>query len=84
MTKKNTLVARHFYTKGHTVDDLMCTAIELNRRGDDASRKEREKFWRHKLRTNFPDGLNAWDGDNGLVGPGHLKLQDWSRPRRQK
>ena len=25
------------------------------------TRKQRERFWRHKLKANYPDGLNVWD-----------------------
>ena len=59
--RRETLVARHFQIPGHTIDDLKVTAIEQIKREDPKWRKEREKFWRHKLRTNYPQGLNVWD-----------------------
>ena len=57
----DTLVARHFVSPGHSLADMRCTVIEQVKATDAAVRKLREKFWRHKLHTNFPDGLNVLD-----------------------
>ena len=59
--KRETLVARHFQGKAHKLEDMRVTVIELIRSSDIGVRKRRERFWRHKLRTNYPDGLNVWD-----------------------
>jgi len=75
-TQKKTLIARHFLLPDHTIEDLACTAIEQIKHKDKSLRKQREKFWRYKLRTNFPDGLNVWDGDGGVVeGPAGLMFR---------
>ena len=60
-TNKETLVAKHFNSNNHTVDDLACTAIEQIRSTNIEVRKQQEKKWRDKLRTHYPDGLNVWD-----------------------
>ena len=60
-TRKSTLVAQHFNSKNHTLADLACTAIEQIRQPDPQIRKQKEKYWRHKLKTNYPEGLNVWD-----------------------
>ena len=60
-TNKDTLVARHFNSTDHTLTDLSVTAIEQMRQPSPTIRKRREKYWRHQLRTNYPDGLNVWD-----------------------
>jgi len=60
-TKKNTLVARHFDGSGHTLTDLGSTAIEKIESLSLQTRKLREKFWRHKLKTHYSYGLNVWD-----------------------
>ena len=59
--KKETLVARHFQGKDHSLEDLRVTVIELLKTNDIQIRKARERYWRHKLKTNYPDGLNVWD-----------------------
>ena len=59
--KKDTFVARHFNSIDHTIADLSVTAIEQIRQSDPTIRKRREKYWRHQLKTNYPDGLNVWD-----------------------
>ena len=61
VNNKSTLVARHFNEKGHSASDLKCTVIELIYSSDVQVRKRHEKFWRHKLMTNFPNGLNVFD-----------------------
>ena len=60
-TAKATLVARHFRSADHGLQDMQCTAIEQIHVMNTTVRKAREKFWRHKLRTNYPDGLNVFD-----------------------
>jgi hypothetical protein len=58
---EDTMVAKHFNENGHTIDDMKVTIIEqINVLSADV-RKRREKFWRHQLQTNFPDGLNVFD-----------------------
>ena len=61
--KKETLVAKHFQTENHTLEDMRVTVIELIKAQDANTciRKKRERFWRHKLKTNYPQGLNVWD-----------------------
>jgi hypothetical protein len=59
--RPDTLVARHFQSDGHSLQDMRVTVIETMRSDDAASRKSRERFWRHKLKTNYPDGLNVYD-----------------------
>lgn len=60
-TKKPTLVAQHFNSHEHELTDMKITPIEKVSREDVPFRKEREKYWRHRLRTNYPDGLNVFD-----------------------
>ena len=55
------LVAKHFQSKDHSVKDMEVTVIEQIHAKNDQLRKTRERFWRHKLRTNYPQGLNVWD-----------------------
>jgi hypothetical protein len=55
------MVAKHFNEDGHTINDMRCTAIEQINLPNASIRKRREKFWRHQLQTNFPDGLNVFD-----------------------
>jgi hypothetical protein len=57
----DTLVAKHFRSPGHSLTDMRCTVIEQVKAADAAVRKQREKFWRHKLHTNYPEGLNVFD-----------------------
>ena len=59
--KRNTLVAKHFCGPGHGLADMRLTIIEQCHSADASVRKRREKFWRHKLHSNFPDGLNVFD-----------------------
>jgi hypothetical protein len=59
--KQETLVAKHFNSEGHSIMDMQCTAIEQIRKLDPKLRKRREKFWRHQLQSNWPDGLNVFD-----------------------
>ena len=59
--KQDTLVARHFCGPDHSLSDLRCCVIELMKTEDVQKRKERERMWRHKLKTNYPFGLNVWD-----------------------
>jgi tripartite motif-containing protein 2/3 len=57
----DTLVAKHFRSPGHSLTDMRCTVIEQVKAAGAAVRKQREKFWRHKLHTNYPEGLNVFD-----------------------
>ena len=59
--KQDTMVAKHFNEPGHSVDDLRCMTIEQIHVQDATIRKRREKFWRHQLQTNYPEGLNVFD-----------------------
>ena len=61
-TNKNTLVARHFNGSGHTLADLRCKKkTEKIKSLSPQTRKQKKRFWRHKLKTNYADGLNAWN-----------------------
>ena len=62
--KRESLVARHFQSTGHSVDHLRVTVIEqitVTGQRADQVRVQRERFWRHKLKTMYPSGLNVWD-----------------------
>lgn len=59
--KQDTMVAKHFNEPGHSIIDMRCMAIEQIHVQDSNVRKRREKFWRHQLQTNYPDGLNVLD-----------------------
>jgi len=58
---EDTMVAKHFNEDGHSIDDMTVTVIEQVHSLDTALRRRREKFWRHQLQTNYPDGLNVFD-----------------------
>ena len=58
---QDTLVARHFQGPGHSVLDMRVTLIEVMEAVDTTTRRARERFWPHKLKTNWPDGLNVFD-----------------------
>ena len=60
-TQEDTMAAKHFNLAGHAVAHMQCTAIEKINADDICWRKRRERFWRHQLQTNFPDGLNVFD-----------------------
>jgi hypothetical protein len=57
----DTLVVKHLRSPGHSLTDMRCTVIEHVKAADAAVRKQRKKFWRHKLHTNYPEGLNVFD-----------------------
>ena len=62
--KRESLVARHFQSTGHSVDHLRVTVIEqitVTGQRADQVRVQRKRFWRHKLKTMYPSGLNVWD-----------------------
>jgi hypothetical protein len=59
--RPDTLVARHFQGPDHSVLDMRVTVIEQLNTDDTHKRRSRERFWRHKLKTNYPEGLNVWD-----------------------
>ena len=58
---KGTHVTTHFNKTKHTLDNLKCMAIEKVHVVSKAMRLEREDFWRKKLKTTYPHGLNAMD-----------------------
>jgi hypothetical protein len=60
-TPEDTMVAKHFNEDGHTICDLRCTIIEQLHTSSVVVRRHREKWWRHQLQTNYPDGLNVFD-----------------------
>ena len=60
---KATPVARHFNTKGHTVDMIESHIIEIIKKDPildttTVFRKQREMFWIHKFKTMQPAGIN--------------------------
>ena len=59
--RRETLVAKHFQNKDHSVKDMEVVIIEQIHVQNIQLRKTRERFWRHKLKTNYPQGLNVWD-----------------------
>ena len=59
--RQETLVARHFQGRDHSLADMKVVVIEQINQDSAQVRKARERFWRHKLRTNYPQGLNVWD-----------------------
>ena len=59
--RRETLVARHFQSNSHSVEDMRVLVIEQIKEDNSSIRKTRERYWRHKLRTNYPQGLNVWD-----------------------
>jgi hypothetical protein len=49
----------------HSLSDMQCTVIEQPvieqlHTASVSIRQRREKFWRHQLQTNYPDGLNVF------------------------
>jgi hypothetical protein len=60
-TPEDTMVAKHFNQQDHLVSDMKCTIIEQLHTTSVSVRRRREKFWRHQLQTNYPDGLNVFD-----------------------
>ena len=51
-------VVSHFNSAGHTKDDLRVTPLEIILTENKKLRKEREKMWIQKFRTQYPLGLN--------------------------
>ena len=60
-TNKGTHVTRHFNKPDHSLRDVSCIVIEKVLGNSRAARLKREDFWRKKLRTVFPEGLNTMD-----------------------
>ena len=58
---RNRIKPKHFVEPDHYISDMTCTIIEQVKIDNTDYRKQREKFWRYKLKTNFPDGLNVFD-----------------------
>ena len=54
-----THVTKHFNSKNHTLQDMRCMPIEKLRTNNREHRQRRERFWQHKLKTFFPEGLNT-------------------------
>ena len=50
-------VAVHFNTKNHSIDDFSFMPIDVVH--DSMKRLCKETFWIHKLKTLYPDGMNA-------------------------
>jgi len=61
--RKNTPVALHFNTAGHSIKDLTITGIE-SFDGGDHERKIKESTWQHLLQTTHPHGLNNLKGSH--------------------
>ena len=56
---KGTHVTRHFNTGKCTLLDMRCKPIEKEFSDDPHRRLQREEFWKGKLHTAFPEGLNT-------------------------
>ena len=54
-----TLVTKHFNQPGHSLSDMQVIVIERVFNIDLHARLRREAFWRNKLRTLTPHGLNS-------------------------
>ncbi|KAL8604186.1 hypothetical protein ACOMHN_014754 [Nucella lapillus] len=54
-----TFVNQHFNQFQHTLQNMRCIAVEKVHVRTKAARLKRELFWRLKLKTDFPFGLNA-------------------------
>ena len=54
-----THVTTHYNTAPHTRQDMRVVPIEQVRVTSTTVRQRRERFWAHKLRTIWPEGLNA-------------------------
>jgi hypothetical protein len=58
---RGTLVTEHFNLPDHSLDDLRCMPIEKHFTDSTHRRRKREDFWKAKLRTLTPHGLNVRD-----------------------
>jgi hypothetical protein len=56
-----TYIIQHFNQTDHTLSDLRCLVIEKVFGMSLEARNKREDFWRKKLRTVYPEGLNILD-----------------------
>jgi hypothetical protein len=56
-----THVTTHFNKPNHSLDNMRCMAIEKVHIVSKDGRLEREDFWRKKLKTTHPLGLNSLD-----------------------
>ena len=56
-----TLVTKHFNSPGHSLDNMKCIAIEKVFSESLPARLTRENFWKAKLKTLTPYGLNILD-----------------------
>ena len=57
-------VARHYNSKGHTIDNVVATILETISQNPDLDsttdhRRSRENFWINRLRSLEPIGLNS-------------------------
>lgn len=59
-TKKQTAVAIHFNSMGHSEKDLNITAIEQLKTKNIADRRDKEKHWIKLINSAYPHGLNNW------------------------
>ena len=51
-------VAEHFNLDGHKWEDMTVIVIDHNPRWSDSDRKNKEKFWMHRLKSFHPNGMN--------------------------
>ena len=51
-------VGEHFNLDDHKWEDMMVLVIDHNPNWTDAERKNKEKFWMHRLKSFRPDGIN--------------------------
>ena len=51
-------VGEHFNLNGHKLEDMTVVVIDHNPHWTDAERKNKEKFWMHRLKSFRPDGMN--------------------------
>ena len=58
---KCTHVVEHFNRENHSLQDLRCLVIERVYTESCLARNKREDFWRKKLQTVYPKGLNTLD-----------------------
>ena len=56
-----TKVTRHFNQTDHSLQNMKCIIIEKVHSHTEKARLQREDFWRKKLRTVAPFGLNTLD-----------------------
>ena len=57
-TKKDLPVATHFNGNNHRWEDMSIMVIDHDPRWSDTERKQKEKFWMHRLKSFEPHGIN--------------------------